>query len=1317
MYKVKNNDTCHGGKRWQRWKFIALAAIIAIGIGLASSTIALEGDNPIEPLGGSYEKVIVPKHRAIISFMDIDNGLKTYRGQAADIKTDLETNLSDYYGSNVMTSTKEDFGVGNTVFSQTQAFGVVPQTRTLTNTDGFMGQTAFERVPSGIVCTSYLTRDDSNEDKTELWMELTGRAENEGNIERIGRVKITGINRPHFKYKWHSLNPKAPASKEESQLNRNIFHDTVAWDWNNDGYTDWVVSYITNPINNPTGENDYKNMKVALLFIDGKSLYDSLSGLGNVKAWTGPLMEFTTQDSGVQGQDKKRPPNSIRMAIGDMDGDGKPEIGLYYTKVDRWYQDYRHNNHLRIIRLEYDGSEDPQWDFSLYDEGKEVGRWYSEYDSVAITMGDLDGDGYDEMAVFHGLTDKAKKRSQLYLDVYKIVNGQIQKVITAKKVGTTAVNKDENDPMPAVEASIADLDGDGFGELVHIHTEEDDYRKLNINIHKWPIKDGVVDLSDPDSGNVISYCISTDNYSNWWMDDTRARFSMDTGMFAYPDTEKVRKQIGLVSTSPGTSGSLGIRWGIFTWNATSGLKLIGQGTKSNGQAKSFIVPTITAADIDDDSMILGEPSGFTVYDNIEPIFIVQAPPRHWDMVSNDGKQQTMDAFAVLNGYSTSVIGQKANDHGTIETSTSAGTFGSASGFTLTQTHIVREPAKMLETGVKYLKETASKNTESETVTITSFLTATAQYDDQIYYRANTHDVWRYPVLFPESQASVIDEGQEYRRFVQFIVPKKIESTFAPTPGKEIDWYEPNHNGLNLFSYPKKLKDTRDYPLGAANKPNDFWKDINGLVLAESLGQIMGNVDPTSSNFTMKVRSHEEDLSTLKNTVSGYGNSNLPARGFAYKRIYSTNLSGDSSYSTDSITTSDQSKLGGVTVSWPGVSSYISPSGMTPGDQQFKVDAAIYTSDSGVLSVAYAVPNLYKKYSAIWGDTSPYNETADPALNLPRKWVINGGKWQANPFSGDAKRIRGLVFDEGDIVSKNGSSVQVFPINTEIKTKIRVYNYSFIKTDKVTVTFSFQKITPGYRDPDITKATPIQWKTIGFIPGRDNGTSDNWYDLPITFMTDSTQTVGYLHITLTTDGGNLQTNNDHGHLLVGVYDPDKLSVSPIKPTNRSKGPRFLESQSNGRSLTIIPDSMSVLPLNADGSFGSETTTLAPGKTAIIQATIKFTDKNTNQKSALLNSSVFLRNASGFVSQRNIPMLQNGEEYLVQMLYTAPDTPQTIPLRMILSSPVLPAALDTNPAGRTATRVLNAENSNGCSVGFAPITILLALSMALFYKKRR
>ncbi len=232
----------------------------------------------------------------------------------------------------------------------------------------------------------------------------------------------------------------------------------------------------------------------------------------------------------------------------------------------------------------------------------------------------------------YSTTPALYQNSKLYLDVWKIVNGEVTRPVRGVQISSGG--KMAGHSAPAVEASIDDLDGDGFDELVYVHTEAGNVNRLHINVHKWPVTEGVVVLTG--MGTKYGYYL-TDYDSTWTMHTDYVRFSMNTGMFAYPETEILKKQIGLVSTLPGSSGKEGLRWGIFSWNGTDGLALTAKGTRADGAMAGNVVPTITAADIDGDSMVLGEPTGFTVYDNIEPVFIIQAPPRHWDVLSEGAR--------------------------------------------------------------------------------------------------------------------------------------------------------------------------------------------------------------------------------------------------------------------------------------------------------------------------------------------------------------------------------------------------------------------------------------------------------------------------------------------------------------------------------------------------------------------------------------------------------------------------------------------------------------------------------------------------------
>ena len=1297
-YIVSKRKDSSTGRRWQRLAGLILAVVVLLAAGYLP---VMAQETSLEPLDSAWKNVIVPKHRAIVSFMNSDWGITTFRGQDEEIKSGT---LDAFYGKDVLTTTAGSLVLSGSdssrVFSMAQAPGTVRQTVTLEEGKDFMGMNTFDDVPTGVFCSSYFTMLDSDGDTTEFWMELTGTVEKTGETGRIGRVKLTGIPRPYYKYKFNADGSHVYAPT----LDKSRAHDMLAWDWDEDGYTDWLVSYVSNP----SGEKDHKNMKVIFVFIDGLSLYKASKGEGSVNFWYNKDVEYTTGGDVIGGLTTRKPPNSVRTAIGDMDGDGKPEVALYYTKV-QGTTGMTHNNHMKILQLAYNGVADPTWSW-FYEKGEDIGKWHVQYDSVAVAMGDLDGDGKAELAVLHGNADVSNGPSTLYLDVYKIVETKIKKMVEGENVGETAEMPKDKEAAPGLEAAIDDLDGDGIGELVWVETYAKAAYKLNVVVAKWPSGfDGSMKKYSTDLVDLVN---------SWTLDETYPRFSMSVGRFIYPEKDTLQKQIGLVTTASGSSGKLGLRWGIFEWDS-SGMKVLGSGNQSNGMKESNVVPSLVAADLDRGSMILGKPSGFTVYDSIEPIFITQAPPKHWDVLSIDGEEKIMDAFSVLKGYSTTMNGKTSDSYGESTTKSSSGSWGGSAGLSVMKNHLIKPSTKVFDVALEYAGTTAAQNTKSKTVTTSFALEFTAEYDDQIYYRANTHDVWRYPVLAPRSQAfAVDDDGVSYRRFIQFIVPKVINSSFSPTAGRFVDWYEPRHNGLNLFSYPRKLEQTRDFPLGKETKdPKDLWKDINGVVLSRSTGQIMGNPDSSEATFTIESKEHTDTLKSLKNTISGYANLNLPAVGkLMFTTLGNFSLNGDGTWGTDSTTTKDTSKLGGVTISWPGVAGYESPSGMLSGELVFTVDAAIYASDGGALSVAYAVTNLKRQYSGIWGADSPYSKTPDPALNLPRQWVANGNKWQRNNYDGDAHRIRGVVFEGASLVASGGVSGQVMPIDTDISATFRVFNYSFVPTGSVVVTLGFQQISSLNEEPDISKSRVLTTKTLASIPGRDYGTTDNWQDMKVSFTTPDTEALGYLHIALSTDGGNLSTDNDTGHLLVGVYDPAKHDIA-----GKAMG-RAETNAAAGESLSILSGSMSVRPLQDDGSLGAETASLAAGRTAVVTANIRYDNPGAAAgEGALLFVHAYLRDGAGIAGHKTIPLLKNSEENTVQMYFTS-KTDASIPLQMIVTADTLPALQDANPKGRVAQIVLNGGSSDsgsggGCAVGVAPVSAALLLALPLLLLKKR
>ncbi len=1249
----------------------------------APATAAAPAD--IEPLGTLWKKALVPKHRPIISYMDADENISTFRGADAyfaysdgsladgkkgytdqngiQVPVTLPVDLKSFGDTkNLMQTTKANLGLSTTddkkrVFSFAQAAGFAPRTFKMSQT--FMGQDLFDNVPIGMLASSYLTKSDEDGTETALWIELAGRSDGAANPitkdtvaqKLTTRIKLgkdakgDTLPRPYYKYEFNadgSYNLPASNESNKSYLSVGLSHDMVAWDWNDDGYTDYVVSYVANPDGkkDTSGTTDHKSMKVAVVFIDGKSLYNASQGTGTVRFWVNTDSEYTTGADVVGGLTDIKPPNSVRMAAGDLDGDKIPEVALYFTKVCAATSGLAHNNTLSILKITYSATDpatgktkapedvEPKTKWIVSDT-KERGKWYLQQDSVALAIGDLDGNGTNELAVLHGNTAALYQPSRVFIDVYSV-----KKTNKCKEDGTnckdsyeltsridsadietlkTSMMYQKKDTYPTLQASIADLDGNGTGELIWLGTTEDDSSKLQLNIRSWKKFDpatvnkdnkAVTTLTVDDSKN-YPYKL-TDYDSTWKLDSNYIRYAMATGRFVYPEnsdtgsTAVLRNQIGLVTTATGSDDTTGLRWGIFNWGCDGGpcgpngkpaLTLLGKGKLSNVAKGINVGPSIVAADLDGDSMIIGQGVKTTITDSTETLFNIQAPPKHYDEFTYNGVAYKMDAFSTLKDYKATLNFEKGNTHAKSTTKISNGKFDAKADYNKNNlsSHGHISPPPYFSIGARVAVDWNKDSTDGTEVLKTFELTADSETDDSLLYRRNSHDLWRYPVLYPLSMATrnvkTTDDKTGETTFIptrfyfQYVVPRKVSDT-VPDWGGNVSWYQPRHNNLNLFSYPSTLTDILGYPQGKdSKKADDWWKDINGTTLAKLSNKAIGNLNNGEMIFSLQSDSSTEKNDNYVVTIGGHLNG-APEWG---KGEHSVDLEAQSDYSfgTDSVTTTDTSNLMSITVSTPSIAEYDGQSQpkVNASHQSFTVDGSIYTTDSGVYTLGFAVTKLKDNSSNMWGKDSPYQMAADPALNLPRMYTMEDEKWAINTLIdkstgldvSKSHEIRGIQFSNAQYFNVTGNYTgQAMPVNTKVTTAVRVYNYSFVKTGKVKVSVKWQPVaTLENEPPDVTKAANISEEaTINMIPGRgDQGAPNNWQDLAISWTTTPKETYGYFHIVLTTPdtkieeasgktmlldtagkvmldkagkpvygGGNLNSNNDSGYVLVKIYAP-------------------------------------------------------------------------------------------------------------------------------------------------------------------------------------
>ncbi len=1323
-------------KKRKSWKgmFALLSIVLLLSAGAAWSALSARSVAESDPMGTMWAEAIVPKHRAVITYMDSSRNMKTFRGQGADI----ESNLTSYASQSVYTTAPSELGGlsggdDSRPFAMTSAAGTIRRNVTL-NTE-FYGTTEFTNVPEPVLCTAYLTMSNAGGANTAVHLEFTNA---DG---RMGRVALGGAPSPAYKYYFRA----DAANRMAPETDQNVALDLVAFDWNGDGYTDYVLSYP----HTPNGNNAEANTYVALVYVDGKSLAEAVGDKTKsvIVSANSQASLFSDMDNNTPGgKTDVKPAGSSRIAIGDIDGDGAPELALFNTLAGGKRTEGEDDNQFKVFKLSVDASS-RKASFNKIYEKSPLGGSYLQNDSVGLAMGDLDGDGFAEICALYAQTNLLYEKAKVYLTIFKWdANAKtlVQKVKATQVAETYDVSKRSEISMSPLDASAADLDGDGCDELVWTSLKGDDDQvsgngRIRLWVHKWARDD----ISG--TGNPAEYNIAESH--GWILNSTVARYSLTTGLFRYPDSTLAVKQPRQIAvahmggSSAGSTATCNLDWGLFSWSASSGLTLLGKGLAADLMKVDNVVPRLTAVDLNRESMILGEPTEITVQDNIEPLFVTQAPPKHWDVVSgefagvnpsDDGGSSRVDVFFKLPGYATTIDSNSSQESIEMTTKTSTGTFNGKGSLGMSQTFPCKDAVPMFSLGAEYAMEKVNETTEELSWTTSSAFSATAETDDQLYYRCNDYKIWRYPVLYPESQRmiTVTDENGnaiQAQNFLQFVVPTVVETVFTPSSGRNISWYEPLHDNLNLFTYPRRLKDIGGFPQGSEMKdPSDPWLNTNGIEIVSGTQQQIGNPDKSSFTASIASSSHYSELDSLNQTVgANFMKNKSILKAFCYWTKKATtltlDLAGDYSWQTSTTTATNASQMKGFTVSWPGAKNYSNAGGFSLEDQTFYSDIAIYTQDDGAFCIGYAVSGLKSARSRLWGEGSPLRTLPDPGLLLPFRYLTSG----ADNTTVDRLLVRGVSFENaGTTFDYQSLPGKALPIGTPVRGTFRVINYSFVGTNApLTVSVHYQPLAASESKPDFAKAQQIAQIPINLVRGREEyPDKDNWEEIAFDWTTPSTPGGGYLHIKLDYQGQQLNKDNDYGYVLVGTYDPNNL------PTDSAAASQKTAAAVSALDLAI--DSVTVRALNDDDTPGEtlDPKALPRDRKMEIECTVKLSATGQTAVKALPNVRLFLfGNERSILGGREVPVLAVGNSWTFRATYdpAVRGNVKVDKLRLYVMSPTLRTRDESDMANNIRELAFTGSSggstgggsSSSCSAGFAPLAIAALCATALLRKKEK
>ncbi|MDR1019340.1 MAG: hypothetical protein LBL73_01155, partial [Synergistaceae bacterium] len=770
--------------------------------------------------------------------------------------------------------------------------------------------------------------------------------------------------------------------------------------------------------------------------------------------------------------------------------------------------------------------------------------------------------------------------------------------------------------------------------------------------------------------------------------------------------------------------------GAYGWSRSGGITTISEywadpatysDSDYNNASSHGDFGTVLAIAAPDRSLAVGPPAVLQVSGNATPTVIMQAPPRHRDIVSGDftagGRSAANppdalgnsypDVFSNLGGYSTQYLYDGSSQ--TISSTTENTDFKIGVKLdTKTSAGVPGIYSVSVSTGLSYANDKATSYTERKTYTTTNSLKANAAADDAIYYNETSYTMWRYPVLAPSwERTTVAADGSEGQAFLQFIVAHSASTQSLPTSGLGLDWYQPNHDVRNLFTYPRDVTKTMGYPAGAGD----------GIVLGSSSEVYIGAQDAASGQTTFSDTEYTENMSSVENKLGisvGVGAKILDAGD------YSLNTTMDDMWKTSSLTSTNASSTQGVTLNWPGMTTaggtqpYKNLSGFSRTDQAFHAATALYTQDDGALTTAYAVTRLKDTSSSsfLWGRTSPYATTPDPGLLLPFRFNTDSGEHNTSPVT---YKLRGMNFDKAIYLD-------TFPTGVETTGTFRIYNYSFVNTAQpIAWQVLYQKaaVVDGYpEDPDPSKATAISGAngTVPIIAGREyDASSDNWTDVSFKWRAPSVEENGYLHVKLTYSGAQLSVDNDWGHVYVGTYAgyTDSLGargitadgeVSPADTYEAGPGEN-LDLRIHGLTVrdvdgnTLDPDA---LPQNEPFYIDCDVALDSAGEPAWAGTPIVYLELLVNGESA--------------VASQHTPYMPKDTKYRFRVRYDPTLHKDIVELKTLVAEATSHLGVhksDANPDNHAVTMRFadgssNGSGSGGCGAGFGLFGMLAFLA---------
>jgi hypothetical protein len=539
------------------------------------------------------------------------------------------------------------------------------------------------------------------------------------------------------------------------------------------------------------------------------------------------------------------------------------------------------------------------------------------------------------------------------------------------------------------------------------------------------------------------------------------------------DPSKTQRSLNLqlAITTSNCAGSLGVNIYNVDPPKTAGADFVIDTnailSRSLPQNADYGLPII-AGDIQARSVILGQPTKVVIQDSAQPSVVATMPPMHIDFIPKSlGEQPTLlNLSAVPAGFHTTYETNVTDAVQSSSKSTTSFSFGAeVSGEASVEIGSV-ENGLGIEVGASTRAAQDIEQTNEQqygSYGSTSFDASTATgFSDKVWYTDSRFNVYVYPVIgqkvCPSGRAGCA-ETEKVPLTIQFSAPDKTERIQAD--GSLLPWYQPPWEPGNVFSYPATYK---------------------------QLGQIIPNIDELSDSQTY---STDEGTSTARATWTKQTNEGASAgidQNYSYevglsvsgavggafvtgKASASLNLSGSSAFSNFNQSVTSVGKSAGIGIVKPGT--FRSPTNYhyyftpyifgqrKPGSVVDEQPAPGDVSTFGMLRTAFTADPANVQAGSWWKQA--YRTRPDVALNHPSRWTrVPAGTGNGlnclesadgpncfelaprrpeNLWDSNFHVMRGFFISNAASGGK-GPQLTTATAGDELQLEARVYNYSF-----------------------------------------------------------------------------------------------------------------------------------------------------------------------------------------------------------------------------------------------------------------------------------